>query len=105
MFSTACVIIDFKLCVVLARTIIMTDKTIMESLHNYLPKDLVNIIEEYFKDITNYDNVTCELNKYQKDYIWNILNPHSRVSKEQWTFADFVYEVLFWEEERRVLNS
>ena len=38
----------------------MTDNTIMESLHNYLPKDLVNIFEEYSKDRTNYDKVLRE---------------------------------------------
>ena len=37
---------------------IMIDNTIMENLHNYLPKDLVAIIEEYAKDRTNYDKVT-----------------------------------------------
>ena len=31
---------------------IMTHKTMVEILHNYLPKDLVNIVEEYH-------NVTC----------------------------------------------
>ena len=33
----------------------------MENLHNYLPKDLVNIVEEYSKDRTNYDEVLKEL--------------------------------------------
>ena len=33
----------------------------MESLHNYLPKDLVNIVEEYSKDRTNYDKVIEQL--------------------------------------------
>ena len=33
----------------------------MESLHNYLPKDLVNIVEEYLKDRTNYNKVLEEL--------------------------------------------
>ena len=32
----------------------------MKNLHNYLPKDLVNIIEEYSKDRTNYDKVLRE---------------------------------------------
>ena len=37
----------------------------MESLHNYLPKDLVNIVVEYSKDRTKYDNVV-------KEYLENI---------------------------------
>ena len=41
----------------------MTDNTIMENLHNYLPKDLVNIVEEYSKDRTNYNKVVTELTK------------------------------------------
>ena len=32
----------------------------MENLHNYLPKDLVNIVEEYSKDRTNYNKVLDE---------------------------------------------
>src|SRR5438067_773356 len=43
----------------------MADKTIMENLHNYLPKDLVNIVEEYSKDRTNYDKVIPELLTYR----------------------------------------
>ena len=39
----------------------MIDNTIMENLHNYLPKDLVNIVEEYSKDRTNYDKVLNQL--------------------------------------------
>ena len=35
----------------------------MENLHNYLPKDLVNIVEEYSKDRTNYDNVIIQYNE------------------------------------------
>ena len=33
----------------------------MENLHNYLPMDLVNIVEEYSKDRTNYDKVINDL--------------------------------------------
>ena len=44
----------------------MTDNTIMENLHNYLPKDLVNIVEEYSKDRTQYDNTMTELSTYRK---------------------------------------
>lgn len=33
----------------------------MENLHNYLPKDLVNIVEEYSKDRTDYNEVIREL--------------------------------------------
>jgi|SRR5271165_1290741 len=32
----------------------------MELLHNYLPKDLINIVDEYSKDRTNYDKVLKE---------------------------------------------
>ena len=49
----------------------MTNKTIMENLHNYLPKELVTIVEEYSKDRTNYDKVVRELNKYILKYDWN----------------------------------
>ena len=34
----------------------------MEFLQQKLPKDLVNIIEEYAKDRTNYDKVISDLN-------------------------------------------
>jgi hypothetical protein len=34
---------------------------IMNELYNVLPKDLVNIVEEYAKDRTNYDKVIDEL--------------------------------------------
>ena len=40
---------------------IMIYNTIMESSHNYLPMDLVNIVEEYLKDRTNYDKVINDL--------------------------------------------
>ena len=35
----------------------------MENLHNYLPKDLVNIVEEYSKDRTNYEQVLNDFNR------------------------------------------
>ena len=41
----------------------MTNKTIMESLHNYLPKDLVAIVNEYSKDRTNYNQVLNDFNR------------------------------------------
>jgi hypothetical protein len=34
----------------------------MELLHEYLPKDLVNIVEEYAKDTSKYDLVVKDLN-------------------------------------------
>ena len=50
---------------------IMIDNTIMENLHNYLPKDLVNIIEEYSKDRTNYDITLIEMqmNHDNEEYV------------------------------------
>jgi len=46
----------------------------MEILHNYLPKDLVNIVEEYAKDRTNYDKVMHELLTYRTVFIdyWDL---------------------------------
>ena len=41
-------------------------------LHNYLPKDLVNIIEEYSKDRTQYNKVILELNDHIFDYECNV---------------------------------
>ena len=55
----------------------MTDNTIMESLHNYLPKDLVNIVEEYSK-YTNYDKVIKQFHQLLTEIMWAIndeLNP------------------------------
>ena len=49
----------------------MTDKTIMESLHNYLPKNLVNIVEEYSKDRTNHDKVMYQLHECINNYVTN----------------------------------
>ena len=43
----------------------------MENLHNYLPKDLVNIVEEYSKDRTNYNNVMYQLRKCINNYVTN----------------------------------
>lgn len=33
----------------------------MEILHDYLPKDLINIVEEYSRDRSSYDRVVYEL--------------------------------------------
>ena len=44
----------------------------MESLHNYLPKDLVNIVEEYSKDRTNYDMVLAQLNLLDTEIMYAI---------------------------------
>ena len=58
----------------------MTDNTIMENLHNYLPRDLVNIVEEYSKDRTDFDKILSHLtlsiqsfeslHQIQKPYSW-----------------------------------
>jgi len=45
----------------------------MENLHNYLHKDLVNIVEEYTKDRTNYNIVLKHLSKMMRKssgYVW-----------------------------------
>ena len=43
----------------------------MESLHNYLPKDLVNIVEEYSKD-TNYDKFIKQFHQLFTEIMWAI---------------------------------
>jgi len=43
---------------------------LMEFLLDYLPKDLVNIVEDYAKDRTNYDKVIDELERRTIDCIW-----------------------------------
>ena len=45
----------------------------MENLHNYLPKDLVNIAEEYSKD-TNYDKVIKQFHIFFTEITWAINN-------------------------------
>ena len=52
---------------------IMTDNTIIEHLHNYLPKDLVYIVEEYLKDRTNYDTVLREFEQKRINSLASIL--------------------------------
>ena len=51
----------------------------MENLHNYLPKDLVNIVEEYSKDRTNYDIVIkhLELSIQSFESLYQIQKPYS----------------------------
>ena len=59
---------------------IMIDNTIMENLHNYIPMDLANIVDEYSKDRTNFDKVLSHstlsiqsfesLHQIQKPYSW-----------------------------------
>ena len=50
----------------------------MNSLYNYLPKDLVSIVEEYSKDRTHYDRVIkdLELNILValSEFDWNNVN-------------------------------
>ena len=43
----------------------------MENLHNYLPKDLVNIVVEYSKD-TNYDKVIKQFHIFFTEITWAI---------------------------------
>jgi len=61
----------------------------MEILKDYLPKDLINIVEEYSKDRTQYDNVLKQMDiVFQKSFVRNIcftrnfdLNHHSMFSR------------------------
>jgi hypothetical protein len=48
---------------------ICVDLILMDFLYERLPKDLVNIIEEYAKDRTNYDKVLDEFNDLMSDAI------------------------------------
>ena len=62
----------------------MTNKTIMENLHNYLPKDLVNI-KEYAKYKTQYDEVIrtlAHIVNYEQRWnsVWYIFD---RVKRER----------------------
>ena len=44
----------------------------MDYLYQKLPKDLVNIVEEYAKDRTNYDKVAISIERYfNRDVIWS----------------------------------
>lgn len=43
----------------------------MEIIHNYLPKDLINIVEEYAKDRTNYDKVLKEFETNMTSVLFN----------------------------------
>ena len=73
----------------------MIDNTIMEILQNYLPMDLVNIVEEYSKDRTNYNKVVKDLdvlihecNSELEIYIYN----HNVDMKVE---SFFVKEIIF----------
>ena len=44
----------------------------MQNLHNYLPKDLVNIVEEYSKDRTNFDKVLKQLVRLNTEIMYAI---------------------------------
>jgi len=70
----------------------------MEILHNYLPKDLVNIVEEYAKDRTNYDKVMHELLTYRTVFDINIDNwdPHD--------FGLFFFQQLWMRSKRREMK-
>jgi len=58
----------------------------MNNLHNYLPKDLVNIVEEYAKDRTKYDHVIWSF-KYKKQHAMiGILN---HLVLPQYNFSDW----------------
>jgi len=60
----------------------------MEILHNYLPKDLVNIVEEYSKDTTNYDKVLFELADF------HILLFYSEKAKSHYSLSQLLWSFL-----------
>jgi len=84
----------------------------MQNLHNYLPKDLVNIIEEYSKDRSQYDEVLTELlisSLYYKMMIPKIIELHGiqNMWKKTYSwhyFADRAWkkQMLEWKREEQM---
>ena len=54
----------------------------MNDLHNHLPKDLVNIVEEYAKDRTKYDHVIWSF-KYKKQNVMFSVNNYFLLSQDK----------------------
>ena len=71
---------------------IMIDNTIMEILQNYLPMDLVNIVEEYSKDRTNYDITLIEMQ----------MNPLFRRQRRICTINRMLLNAYKWLQNERV---
>ena len=72
----------------------------MEFLYEKLPKDLANIIEEYAKDRTNYDQVVKNFNNYMKDFVtaWILDKPNLEMNNAMNTICsnkDY-YQLFLW---------
>ena len=86
----------------------------MDFLYQYLPKDLVNIIEEYAKDRTNYDKVISDLKLLTSDvrmfcikdseecfmehFILNVFNIQPRVLGTSAVFDRYYVPEYWWKD-------